>query len=1152
MPLAAGTRLGPYQIVGPVGAGGMGAVYRARDERLGRDVAVKVMNRSSLSFASFDRFRREARAASSLNHPNIVTIYEIAETEADIYIVMEFVDGHTGREVINKRPAMPLVTNIVSQVALALAVAHKAGIVHRDIKPENLMVRPDGYVKLLDFGLARLVAEARADDVTHEQTATGILVGTMRYMSPEQATGEPVGTPSDIFSLGLIMYEMATGQHPFARDPGLGVLRGIISERAIPPSQLNPEIPKPIDALILQMLHWNPGLRPKASEVATRAQELPAPILAGETVAAAATATRKPELVGRERERAELTAAFQSAASGQGMLVAVTGEPGVGKTALVEDFLDELSASSARCLVARGRCSERLAGVEAYLPLLEMLDSLVQGPDGHHLAGMMRLLAPGWYSQITHASSTDSSSGGRLSPDKTSSPERLKRELAHFLQEASREYPLVLMLDNVHWIDLSSTDVLAYLAGRFDQARLLVIVCYREPELRGRQHPFESLKLDLEARGKSREISLGGLDRQALERFVELKFPGHAFAAAFISLLQAKTEGTPLFVAEVLRYLRDKAVIVEHAGVWRLAGALPDIARELPDSVRSLIQRQIDGLDDLKRRLLICASVQGLEFDAAVVARALGSDPADVEETFDAIERLHGLVRRAEEKELPDGTPTLRYRFAHVLYQNALYRSLTPARRMSLSAAVAEAIVAFYGEHRASLALELALLYEVARDFTRAADAFAWAARNAVRVAAYQEAVLLAERGIKAVTTLPDPLVRSQLELELQLVLGLALTATKGYAAPEVEQAYTRARVLCERTDDPVKRFRVLDGLWRFYSVKPDLATSTELAQQLLELAQHTGDAQLIAIAHCAFGTPSLHRGLFADALEHMNQALALYDPERSQHHIAITGADLGVRSHTWVSLALWLLGYADQGAAQMDLALARAAAISHPFSQAFAASLCAWQHHFRREPDVVRKYAEEALALSAQHSLGQWVPVGLILKGWALAEEGETTEGIKSLRSGLDLFERTGAELNRPHFVSMLAEAYARAGQLLEAISALDDALGLVERNQDQYWKPELLRLKGDFVLALSGAEDEGERYLCEAVTSARSLGARLLELRAATSLCRLWKRQNRDAAQQDLNTIYGSFTEGHSTRDLVEARLELTEHAGSSGETH
>jgi predicted ATPase len=483
-----------------------------------------------------------------------------------------------------------------------------------------------------------------------------------------------------------------------------------------------------------------------------------------------------------------------------------------------------------------------------------------------------------------------------------------------------------------------------------------------------------------------------------------------------------------------------------------------------------------------------------------------------------------------------------------VLYQNALYRSLTPSRRVSLSAAVAEAIVDFYGEHNASLALELALLYEIARDFAGAADAFARAARNAVRVAAYQESVLLAQRGLKALKTLPDTLVRAHLELELQLVLGLALTATKGYAAPDVEQAYTRARMLCERADDPLKRFRVLDGLWRFYSVKPDLVTSTELAQQLLELAQRTNDTQLVAIAHCSFGTPSLHRGLFDDALDHMNQALALYDPQKYQHHIAITGADLGVRCHTWVSLALWLLGYADQAAAQMDLALTRAGAIKYPFSQAFAASLCAWQHHFRRQPAVVRKYAEEALGLSAEHSLGQWVPVGLILKGWALAEEGETAEGTKCLRSGLDLFERTGAELNRPHFVSMLAEAYARAGQLADAIRAIDDALVLVERNQDRYWKSELLRLKGDFLLALSGAEDDAERCFSEAVMFARSQKARLLELRAATSLCRLWKRQNRAAAQRDLNTIYRWFTEGHATRDLMEASWELTENAGLS----
>jgi len=774
-----------------------------------------------------------------------------------------------------------------------------------------------------------------------------------------------------------------------------------------------------------------------------------------------------------------------------------------------------------------------------------VLDGLMQGSQGHTLARMMKLLAPGWYAQIAPLSSTEVSSGsGRMLAEKTSSPERLKRELAHFLQEASREQPLVVMLDNVHWIDLSSTDVLAYLAGRFDQMRLLVIACYREPELLARQHPFASLKLDLEARGCGCELTLDGLDRAAIERLVALRFPQHRLPNAFIDLLAAKTEGTPLFVSEVLRYLRDRKVMVEDPAGWRLEGAVPDIARELPDSVRSLIQQQIDGLDDPDRRLLVCASVQGVEFDAAVIARALGGDPADVEERLEAVDRLHGLVRRIEEKELPDGTPTLRYRFSHVLYQNGLYLSLTPSRKMSLSAAVAGAMAAFYGEHNPPL--ELGLLYEAARDFPRAADAFARAARNDARIGAYKESVVVAQRGLKALRSVTETPARTQLELELQLGLGLALTATKGYAAPDVEQAYTRARTLVDQADDPVRRFRVLDGLWRFYTVKPNLITSSELAEQLLALATATGDDQLVAIAHCSFGTPSLHRGLAADALAHMNQALALYDPQRYHHHISITGADLGVRCHTWSSFALWLLGRPDQAAERVELAITRAGAIRHPFSHAFALSLSAWQYQFRREPAIVRAYAEQALALAAEHSLGQWVPVGRILKGWALAEEEQLDEGIELMRGGLDLFRTTGAELNRPHFLSMLAEAYGHAGRPADAIATLDEALAIAERNHDRYWKPELLRLKGTFALALSADDATAGRLFAEAIETARAQEAPVLELRAATSQCRLWKQQRRDDPRADLRALYARFSEGLETRDLREARQELTDDAG------
>src|SRR3990172_6703371 len=351
-----GRTVAHYHITALLGRGGMGDVYRAEDTRLGRLVALKFLppHRTEEKTA-VERFLREARAASALNHPSIVTIHEIAEFEEERFIVMELVEGQTLRALMLGPVSLEKLLEVGRQVARALAVAHAAGIIHRDIKPENIMVREDGLVKVLDFGLARLVPSTPADSgvETAERTAPGTLVGTARYMSPEQVRGETLTSATDVFSLGIVLYELATGRHPFAADSPMApmeVLSAILSQSPLPPSRLKPEIPASLDALILKLLAKDPELRPAAAEVERV-------MLSGPERVTPRIVRRKT--VGREKERAELRAAFDSAAAGRGLLVCVSGEPGIGKTTLVEDFLLELSAP---CVVARGRCSERLPG----------------------------------------------------------------------------------------------------------------------------------------------------------------------------------------------------------------------------------------------------------------------------------------------------------------------------------------------------------------------------------------------------------------------------------------------------------------------------------------------------------------------------------------------------------------------------------------------------------------------------------------------------------------------------------------------------------------------------------------------------------------------------------------------------------------------
>ncbi len=464
MALSAGSRLGPYVVHSLLGSGGMGEVYRAFDERLRREVALKLIaRRLTTESDAVDRFIREALAVSALNHPNIVTIHETGEADEGRFIAMEFVQGRTLRECMRQGLSVERAVDVARQIAEALAVAHAAQIVHRDIKPDNVMVRDDGYVKVLDFGLARVATSDEQNESTLTgATRTGLVLGTVGYMSPEQARGENVTLASDVFAYGILLYELLSGQHPFHAASPLAVLHGILSDAPVPPSRMGVEIPPALDQLTLECLQKDARLRPSAAEVASRLRgnEPASAHIALSTTGRPAT---PPRLVGREAEFEMLTDAYWQAAAGRGLVVAVAGEPGLGKTALVENALNCLSASG-EARIVRGRCSERLAGSEAYLPFLEALDGLLRTETHGNLARVLKAVAPNWYVQVMSLPENDSSATRVLAEAGTGSQQRMKREMAAFLEEASRLQPVVVFLDDLHWADGSTVDLLGYLA----------------------------------------------------------------------------------------------------------------------------------------------------------------------------------------------------------------------------------------------------------------------------------------------------------------------------------------------------------------------------------------------------------------------------------------------------------------------------------------------------------------------------------------------------------------------------------------------------------------------------------------------------------------------------------------------------------------
>lgn len=1093
-------RLGNYEITGQLGEGGMGVVYKARDTRLDRFVALKTLS-SARRFEERRkrRFIQEAKAASALNHPNIVTIYEIDSVDGFDFIAMEYIEGRSLRALVEESLDATLIVPILRQVAEGLAIAHAAGIVHRDIKPDNVMLRIDGYVKLLDFGIARLSHTPDPLETEDEETRTlgitlpGAIVGTMLYLSPEQARGQLAESPADIFSLGILAYELATGRHPFSSSSRMELMSSILSDAPMPPARLNPSLPSDLDDLIMCMLSKETILRPSAADLrnllgqigqsSARIEAIPMP---------------RRSSVGREEEREALHRAFQATSNSHLQMICVSGEPGMGKTTLIEDFLNDLRARHGSAWVGHGRCSERLSGTDAFLPILEAIEGLIRGESGDQAARILKRFSPTWYLLV--APSVGDATVEAMSRDvKSASVERLKRELLTFFEELARTRPVVLFFDDVHWADISTCDLITYFGGKIDGLRLLVIASYRPSEMLAAKHPFQQVKLQLEGRGISRDLRLNFLTEEDIERYLALQFPSHRLTREFVRVIHQRTEGNPLFMSDMLRYLRDRRIIQQElGGVWTLMQSIEDLQREMPDSIRGMIQLKIDRFNDDERKLAIAAAVQGVEFDSAVLAKVLTLDPIDVEERLQELDIVHNFIRLIGEEEFPDRTLSVRYRFVHVFYQNALYGSLTPSRRARMSLDIAKTMVGLYGDRVRNNAADLAFLFESGRDFGQAAVHFNAAARNAARVFAYPEAILLAERGLKSVAALPDSLDRARIELGLSLSLGVAIMATRGYAVPQVEKTFIRSRDLCIQLEEHRRLFPVLWGLWTYYLIGDELQKANEVASQMMERWQSAKDPVARIEALHARGTTLGYLGDVRQAVELLNEAWATYQADPYPFYASVYVLDPAVSFLVMLARFNCSLGNLDEALAWVDKATAIAQQLHHPQSVCYATFFRSYVLYFQDDYEGSRVAADSSMKLAKEYGLYQIVEWCRLFRGWSLFRFGRKEEGIADMRRSIDNQLAMRSLLQRPHCLAMLAEALAELGDTAEALIVIDDAIAIAERNDEWIDEAEILRVRSIVLAASPSLESHARQELDRAIAAAQSRGQKLYESRA------------------------------------------------------
>jgi predicted ATPase len=848
--------------------------------------------------------------------------------------------------------------------------------------------------------------------------------------------------------------------------------------------------------------------------------------------------TRPELLVGREAAWTELQRRWALARQGVRQVVFVTGEAGIGKTALVDAFVAQMATE--RVWDSRGQCIEQHGVGEAYLPLLEALGRLGRAPGGDRLSALLHQQAPSWLLHLPSLVSPETFEVIQRRAGGTTR-ERMLRELAEAIEVLTAEQPLVLVLEDLHWSDGATLDWLAYVARRREAARLLVLGTYRPVDAIVRRHPVHAVTHDLQLHGQATEVVLHCLSAAGVTAYLTRRFGEGSLPTDLAHMLYQRTDGNPLFLVTVVDDLLHQEVIGQETTGWKLVGGLEDAVRCVPDSLRQLMERQLAQLQPTEQRLLEAASVAGTEFVAAAVAAGVGEPPETVEMQCAALARRGQFVQARGIVDWPDGTVAARYGFLHALYREFLYDRVLTSQRVRWHCQIGLRLEAGYGTQTREFAVELAEHFVRGRDTGRAVLYLHMAGAQAMQRSAHQEALRHFTQALELLATLPDTPGRTQQELDLQIALGPALMVTRGWAAPEVEQTYARARVLCAQLGETPQLFPALWGLWRCSQSRGAFVTARELAAQLMQLAERTAEPASRLEAHCALGQTLFQLGEYTAARPHLEQGIALIDALAQRDLVLRHGDAPGVTCLSFAALTLWCLGYPTQALQRSQEALALA--LDHPFSLVAAQHYAAFLHHYCHEALAVHTLAETLLALATAQAYPLYVGYGICWQGWAAAMLGAGAAGLGQMRQGLAAVLRTGQTLARPFCLLLLAEVARQAGQVEEGLGLVAEALMAFEASGRGDLLAESYRLQGELMLAQAGTgAPEAEACFQQALTIARRQQARSLELRAAMSLSRLRQQQGKpEEARALLAPIYGWFTEGFDTADLQEARALL-----------
>ncbi len=1193
-----GTKISHYKILDKLGEGGMGFVYKAEDIKLNRTVALKFLPPSfSSDKESKKRFIHEAQSASALDHLNICNIHEIGETaEGQLFIVMAYYEGETLKsKIANGALDSVEAVKIVKQIAEGLNKAHEKGIVHRDIKPANIFITNEGIIKILDFGLAKSSRRTQLTDIE-------FTTGTCNYMSPEQALGEEVDQRTDIWALGIVMYEMLTGELPFDSNCDQSIIYSILN-RELDLEKLKTKLPEGFSFIIFKCLNKNKNERyqqieelilelieiKKDSSITYSALQPKLPSFfdyeSGEVIA------DRTVLVAREQELEKLEKFLDSALAGKSQLVFVTGESGAGKTALVQKFCIYAQKLNPNLIVVNGKCNAHTGFGDPYFPFIEVLNLLTGDIESTYKAGaisrehalrlwnltpitirailengadLINIFTHGT-SLVSHASEFSKGNlnwlvelknlvkyKSTLPIDLTLQQSNIFEQYARVIKSIAEEKPMLIVLDDLQWIDAGSANLLFHIARQIKGSRILIIGLFRKTEIAierdGKRHPIEPFFNELKRDYGDIEIDLDKLEGQ---KFVDayLDSEPNNLGDKFRKTLFIQTKGHPLFTVELFREMKEHGMIVrDQAGRW-VEGMTFNWNR-LPSRIDAVITERINRLTKIMRDILLIASIEGEEFSAEVAARQLKIDERELIRILSSeLEKRHQLVTAKGIKTLVKQRISW-YTFRHIMFQKYLYNTLDKVERVHLHEQVGTIIEELYGENVDEVSVQLARHFEEAGITTKAFEYLVKAGTRALHFSAYEETIVLFKKAFDILKSFPESIERDQQELNLQMAMANASQSLKGFGTPEIVTYCKRIEELCKKIGDAPQIFYAHYFLAHFYWLRADHEISYYFTEQMMQNAQKVKDAEKVALSHYMQGMLYFYLGNVKPALEHLEKMNSYYIPDKCSHLKYIYSMDPGLISGMNTACVLWALGYPDQALLQSQKMLTQVRLLNHSFSSVASLAFNSLLHIFRRDSTSLEPLGKEIYSVSENKGFVLFIGVGLFKTGFSLAHQGQVKEGISKLLQALEIYKVTGIRFTLSDLLGSISEAYGMYGDIEKAMDFMEQALTEVQRGNEHYYEAELYRIKGELILKKPDdknrieVEKEAEECFKQSLKVAQEQMAKSFELRTSVSLCRLLQKQSKkEEARQLLTKIYNWFTEGFESRELKEAKTLLKE---------